>query len=469
MGGGQSAPSYTRPSYDRYEAYYQPTYSRSPAPAPTPTYSYGRTHSHAPTAPAAPPPDLARFTVDLPTGKKLEVRLPRSSEVKNAIAWLLQTHDTVLGLDVEGHVSLVQFSTPSRALLLHWGNVVASRPAFEALCQLLAGSYLKCGVELRLDAISLLGAHSQARIRNGRDLTTALLRSNRDNSVYGLADAYNLCYPQAQVVKDVEMTCSDWDATSLTQRQLTYAAMDAWLSQRLGLKLLNNTNVAKVDIDSVSPQLAGAFEVVRRIQAARDDAKSHACVSLPVHTFNYGGKWHTVGGDKVLVFRKRLNKRHLGFKRSECLEISLNGSPNKWYAVVGYIRKSTYLLVADPTKHQYASVAGSPEVTGFTKTGRNLETVVEELKELTEPVYSRGRRREAWSPPTTLPTTERAQTAARYDSDFDDYYNERDYERATELGMSYDEYQDSWQHYEDMTAFVDDGVMMGAEGGWGSD
>ena len=35
--------------------------------------------------------------------------------------------------------------------------------------------------------------------------------------------------------------------------------------------------------------------------------------------------------------------------------------------------------------------------------------------------------------------------------------------------MSYDEYQDSWQHYEDMTAFVDDGVMMGAEGGWGSD
>ena len=45
------------------------------------------------------------------------------------------------------------------------------------------------------------------------------------------------------------------------------------------------------------------------------------------------------------MFRKRLNKRHLGFKRSECLEISLNGSPNKWYAVVGYIRKSTYLLV----------------------------------------------------------------------------------------------------------------------------
>ena len=135
-----------------------------------------------------------------------------------------------------------------------------------------------------------------------------------------------------------------------------------------------------------------------------------------------------------------------------------------------YARARIYLLVADPTKHQHASVTGSPEVTGFTKTGRNLETVVEELKELTEPVYSRGRRREAWSPPATLPTTERAQTTARYDSDFDDYYfSERDYERATELGMSYDEYMDSWEHYEYMTAFVDDGVMMGAEGGWGSD
>jgi hypothetical protein len=35
--------------------------------------------------------------------------------------------------------------------------------------------------------------------------------------------------------------------------------------------------------------------------------------------------------------------------------------------------------------------------------------------------------------------------------------------------MSYDEYLDSSEHYDYMTAFVDDGVMMGAEGGWGSD
>ena len=76
----------------------------------------------------------------------------------------------------------------------------------------------------------------------------------------------------------------------------------------------------------------------------------------------------------------------------------------------------------------------------------------------------------AWSPPTTLPTTGRAQLAVRQEPDFDDYYDDHvDYERASELGMGYEEYMDSWQHYEDMTACVDDSVMMGAEGGWGSD
>ncbi len=46
---------------------------------------------------------------------------------------------------------------------------------------------------------------------------------------------------------------------------------------------------------------------------------------------------------------------------------------------------------------------------------------------------------------------------------------ERDHERATELKMSYEDYLDSHEKYEDDCVGVDDCVMLAAEGGWGSD
>jgi hypothetical protein len=247
--------------------------------------------------------------------------------------------------------------------------------------------------------------------------------------------------------------------------------MDAWLSHRLGLKLVHDVNVATIDIVSVSAELAGAFQTLQRIQAVRDNAKSPSYTNLPAHTFHYGGKWHAVRGAKVLVFRKRMNQQHFGFKRSDCLEISLAGVSTKWYAAVGLIRKGTYVIVADPTRNHHSANFGSPEVTGLRKTGRNLEAVVEELKQLTEPASSRGRRRRtAWTPPSA-PSQRVQSVQRRVEVAYDAYdsYDDGDYERAKELGMSYEEYLDSHEHYEYLTAGVDDCVLAGAEGGWGSD
>ena len=146
---------------------------------------------------AAPSADFeAAFDLALPCGGTLAVRMPHPHAVCDSLRWLLESHDRALGLDVEGHVSLVQLSTPTRALLLRWRGLAdaADSPGFAALCALLSdATVLKTGCELRHDAISLLADSAQrARLRGGRDLSPALRRpgaAGERRMVLGLGDA----------------------------------------------------------------------------------------------------------------------------------------------------------------------------------------------------------------------------------------------------------------------------------------
>jgi hypothetical protein len=242
---------------------------RSPSPPPPPRAS-ARPRTPPPRQLVAfePPKKQARrapsmaFEVPLPWSANglpatLAVRMPRREGVADALAWLTVDDPVappplargvpvrLLGVDVETdavcETAMVQLSTATRCVLIRWRGLAAlgaGRAGFDALCALLADdSWLKVGCELRKDAIDLLhDSGCAARMRGGRDVTPALARSGpagARGAVYGLVEAFNMRHGTA-LVKSKEVQCSDWDAAALSQEQLAYAALDAWLSFRVG-------------------------------------------------------------------------------------------------------------------------------------------------------------------------------------------------------------------------------------------
>jgi hypothetical protein len=273
-----------------------------------------------PVAPAPATPDASQereFNMALPTGATLAVRLPHAAGVVDALRWLLASRDGApLGLDVEGTVSLLQLSTPTRAVLLRWRALVdddsaAARDGFAAVCALLADAAVqKVGCELRQDALVLLACSNQrARLRNGRDFTPALPRPNAPpGTVLGLFKAYNArnAHPEPPV-KDTASRDSDWDAVTLTRAQLEYAALDAWMSHRLGChaELAADKRVVSIDITAVSTELEGAWEKLSAFKALRrrgtEVAELPDILALPDEN-DIAPQWLTLpSGERVLL------------------------------------------------------------------------------------------------------------------------------------------------------------------------
>lgn len=284
----------------------------------------------------------------------LAVCLPSSSEVAASLAWLMAESPRHLGVDVEtdarNEVQLLQLSTGTRAVLLRWAGLgkhgVASRPGFDALCALMADpSVLKVGCELRKDALDLLyDSHLQVRMRGGRDVTPALLRPGKAGErgfVYGLVEAFNLRHGTG-LVKDKHVTCSDWCQSVLTHDQLEYAALDAFMSFRLGCdkRLMEHAEVRSIDIVHVSPALADAGRLLRECQLQRDAAR------LPVASGFSEATWRTKSKDAELEVRMTHYENKL--RRMDRVEVVFVGEATPWRAFAVQVYGKTAVLRPDP-------------------------------------------------------------------------------------------------------------------------
>ena len=231
--------------------------------------------------------DYASFTLSLPWPLEgtpvLDVRVPRPAGVEAALAWLIADPSmrqpvTLLGLDVEtdnfDDTALVQLSTAGRCVLVRLFSRsplgASASAALRALCVPLNDQQiLKVGCELRADAVALLhDTGLRARLRNGLDVSPALLRpggAGARGHVFGLVDAFNMRHGTA-LVKDTESTFSDWAAENLTDAQMQYAALDAWMSYRLGCdkRLVQNPLAVRVDLGGDLAELADAGMLARK-------------------------------------------------------------------------------------------------------------------------------------------------------------------------------------------------------------
>lgn len=241
--------------------------------------------------------------VATPVGGELAVRVPRSAPAAAAaLLWLLNScSERLLGLDVEsdtaGAVALLQLSTEQRALLLPWRLLFppgcSATDAAAAVCACLADASLrKVGCELRKDALDLLHASAgQCTLRGGVDgasrraqpplltaapaVSPALLKPGPGRAQkMGLVDAFNARHPSTPVAKkDVTVTQSDWAALELAPEQLSYAALDAWMSFRLGRdeRLLADPRARRVVVSSAP----AAREAAAEAQACQALLRAH--------------------------------------------------------------------------------------------------------------------------------------------------------------------------------------------------
>jgi hypothetical protein len=324
----------------------------------------------------APPPKKAHrapslsFSMQLPWSADgiatLAVRMPRRDGVADALTWLTADDDAapplvdgvpvrLLGVDVETdamcETSLVQLSTASRCVLIRWRGLAAPgtpRAGFDALCALLADdSWLKVGCELRKDAIDLLhDSGLAARMRGGRDVTPALLRpgaAGLRGAVYGLVDAFNLRHGTV-LKKDKAVTCSDWDLATLSTEQLEYAALDAWLSFRVGAAdhgaLLLHPETRCIDIPRCPERLPGALAaaggLLRECRVAKDAG------ALPSDCKFHGTTWNKDGNLRVFMAQYD-TKLHM----ADRCKVALAGHELPWLAVAIEVKGRTAVLKPD--------------------------------------------------------------------------------------------------------------------------
>jgi hypothetical protein len=310
------------------------------------------------------------FMVPLPWpeggGDTLAVRMPRAEQVGAALTWLIEDGDAgaplvggaplpLLGVDVEtdalGETSMVQLSTASRCVLIRWRSLAhapGGRAGLAALCDLLADArWAKCGCELRKDALDLLhDSGAAARMANGRDVTPALLRpgpAGKRGAVLGLVEAFNDRHGTA-LKKDKAVQCSDWDRGALSDEQLQYAALDAWLSYRVGAAdggaLLLHPSTARIDIAPAPARLPGALAraggLLRECRVCKDAG------SMPSASAFSTAKWQTDGNLRVMMaaFDTKL-------RSGDRVEVTLTGIALPWLALADKVHGRTAVLKAD--------------------------------------------------------------------------------------------------------------------------
>ena len=288
----------------------------------------------------------------------LDVRLTSPTELSSSIKWLLQRNKKLLGVDVEtddkNEVQLLQLSTDERALLIRWSGLGKHKKSFDSVCELMADpSVLKVGCELRKDAIDILyDSGFKMRMRGGRDVTPALKRRIDSNAVYGLVEAFNARHG-TDLVKDKNVTCSDWSLQVLSEKQLEYAALDAFMSYRLGCDavLMDHADTRRIEIVEVSPALADSGRLLRECQVLLDASR------IPVTSRFSAASWQSKAKDDLLQITMTHYENKL--RSMDLVEVVFEEhSDNPWLAVAVSVKGKTAVLKPDtkPRKRKNGTV-----------------------------------------------------------------------------------------------------------------
>jgi hypothetical protein len=347
--------------------------------------------------------------VRTPLGGALSVLLPPATGVAAGVAWLLVSCDErLLGLDVEsdagGSVALVQLSTATRALLLRWRDLLAPPGAFGlqvlGLC-LADETLLKCGCELRKDALDLLrDSGGRLCLRGGRDVTPALRRPGAEGKrglVFGLVDAFNARYGAAAAApKDLAVTRSDWGAAQLSAAQVQYAALDAWMSYMLGYKagLLRHRETRIVSV-AASAELLDAAQRLHICTTLRGSSSTEAARALLAEHVAE----QAAGGVAAASLRALVDPGSVRLHRLDRVWVTLAGIAARRPAVVvalGNVREEdgmrAIVLAHDALLREgYTLTAAAPDLDGAPEVlhierlsgeeDGNVESVLERLNE----------------------------------------------------------------------------------------
>ncbi|KAI9105541.1 P-loop containing nucleoside triphosphate hydrolase protein [Phlyctochytrium arcticum] len=210
---------------------------------------------------------MAAFPVEFPTiaglaaQPQVKINVVDYGKVSAVhVKWLLNTSSKAasIGLDTEfdGHLlGLIQLATETRCLLIKVqkpgkGNPHKARTPNEALDDLFNDpTILKTGCELTKDAL-LLRSNFGHDIRGGIDLTQVYSPSDLDateRQTKGLFSLFSEMYlpDHRPLLKDKQTTTSRWVGVEFTPAQLSYGALDAWVSYKVGVHNLEKTLKAK--------------------------------------------------------------------------------------------------------------------------------------------------------------------------------------------------------------------------------
>ncbi|XP_027047234.1 uncharacterized protein LOC113674938 isoform X2 [Pocillopora damicornis] len=182
-----------------------------------------------------------------------------------------------LGLDTESvqrlnalpRITLIQLASKKNAVLwiCNQGSFREKLPPY--LLSLFRGDALKVGHAISLDA-SLIQSQYGECINNMVDT----LIWAREMNCYPLS-LRAMCAIFFDELLSKQVGRSDWSQTKLTERQLFYAATDAWISLRV-YKEMKRT--AKVNRLPLSPPLESTMDVFKTMQLAKSERKKRRLI-----------------------------------------------------------------------------------------------------------------------------------------------------------------------------------------------
>ncbi|KAI8586166.1 ribonuclease H-like domain-containing protein [Geranomyces variabilis] len=238
---------------------------------------------------------VARFSIEIPglirQPSILTQTLTYNEVSDHHISWLLASAPSTpeglrfVGLDTEFDgplLDLIQLATDTRCLLVVVAKPGKNRSLSKALDILFHDPAVrKTGCELTNDAL-LLNSNFGHVLRGGIDLThaysPATLKSTNRNTK-GLFTLFSELYlPSGQPLrKDKATTTSRWVGVPLTEAQLSYGVLDAWISYKVGI--YDPSKIARamvLDLTKIDPGLLKSL-------ADQNDVRQIACQNRAQH------------------------------------------------------------------------------------------------------------------------------------------------------------------------------------------